>query len=140
MLNLSDLPAQTGYRLLCGASAAALLLFTSVDVPHTSLILSYCSSRKTRAAIGDALAQIPSDASVAADTFFVAHLAKRDLIFEYPSANETDYLVFDLRFGSEEQNEQKIAAAYAGGYELVTQTDHAVAVFKIGNETMEEQP
>lgn len=140
VLNLSDLPAQTGYRLLCGASAAALLLFTSVDVPHTSLILSYCSSAETRAAIGDALAQIPSDASVAADTFFVAHLAKRDLIFEYPSANETEYLVFDLRFGSEEQNEQKISAAYAGGYELVTQTDHAVAVFKIGNETMEGQP
>ena len=36
--------------------------------------------------------------------------------------------------------EQKISAAYAGGYELVTQTDHAVAVFKIGNETMEGQP
>lgn len=140
VLNLSDLPEQTGYRLLCGASAAAMLLFTSVDVPYTSLIVSYRNSAETRASIGDALALIPADASVAADTFFVPHLAKRDLIFEYPSANETDYLVFDLRFGSEEKNEQKIAAAYAKGYQLVAQTEHAVAVFKLADGRLEEQP
>ncbi len=131
VLNLSDISERTGYRLLCGAALASALLFTSVNLSRTSLIGSYAASRDTRAAIADALASIPDDASVAADTFFVAHIARRDLIFEYPSKNETEYIVLDLRFIAPEKARQTIRTVEDGGYTLVTKTDGAVAVLKL---------
>lgn len=130
VLNLSDLPEHIGYQTMCGAAVASMLLFTSVDLPYTWLVQSYISGAETRDTIGDALAWIPADASVTADTFLVAHLAKRDLIFEYPSANETEYLVFDLRFGTEETQTQKLESAEEQGYQLLTKTDGVIAVYR----------
>lgn len=129
VLNLSDLPEHIGYQTLCGAAVASLLLFTSVDLPYTWLVPSYLENAETRETIGDALARIPDDASVAADTFLVAHLAKRDLIFEYPSNNETEYLVFDLRFGDDAAKAKKLESAEKLGYQLLTKTDNVIAVY-----------
>lgn len=129
VLNLSDLPEHIGYQTLCGAAVASLLLFTSVDLPYTWLVPSYFGNAETRETIGDALARIPDDASVAADTFLVAHLAKRDLIFEYPSNNETEYLVFDLRFGDDAAKAKKLESAEKLGYQLLTKTDNVIAVY-----------
>lgn len=130
VLNLADLPEHIGYQTLCGAAMASLLLFTSVDLPYTWLVPSYIQNAETRETIGDALTLIPADASVAADTFLVAHLAKRDLIFEYPSKNKTEYLVFDLRSGDDDAKARKLASAERKGYQLLTKTENVIAVYR----------
>ncbi len=130
VLNLTDLPEHIGYQTLCGAAMASLLLFTSVDLPYTWLVPSYIQNAETRETISDALTLIPADASVAADTFLVAHLAKRDLIFEYPSKNKTEYLVFDLRSGDDDAKARKLASAERKGYQLLTKTENVIAVYR----------
>ena len=130
VLNLADLRERTAVMVMAGAGAAAVVLAAAFTWPRTGIVTAYQTSGETRAAIAEVLAEIPPDASVTADTFLLAHLAERELIFEYPSKNETEYVVLDLRFLYGEELTAAEDDLAARGYECVCRRDWAAALYK----------
>ena len=73
---------------------------------------------------------IPEDASVAASTYLVPHLADRDEIFEvhyHQNKPDIEYVVLDARYASHE----KFYAQYlAQGYTVVAELEKRIIVLK----------
>lgn len=97
---------------------------------RTDYISYYKNTGEQRAAIVKTLDSIPKDASVQASTFFVARLARRDVIYEYPSQNKTDYIVLDLRYMTAEKAQSEMEKWEEKGYERADYTPGVIAVLK----------
>ena len=63
------------------------------------------------------LEDIPSDASVIADTFFIPKLSNRKEIYEkrYTDVRDVDYYIYDMRSKAEEK-EKEIEELISKGY------------------------
>ena len=107
VLNLSDLPRDTARRMLLVALVCGTLCFFAGPMDR---FVTYSAIRVKNAEeirlLGEAFAEIPDDASVAASAYFTPHLSKRDALYEVyyhkPQPGERlDYVLLDLRFDYE---------------------------------------
>lgn len=130
VLNLADLRERTAAMSLMGAAVASIVAFATFTWPRTGIAVTYANSAETRAAVSAVLAELPDDAEVTADTFLVAHLAERDVIYQYPSQNETEYIVLDLRFIPRETLAETEQTLENRGYVCVAKRDGAAAIYQ----------
>ncbi len=113
--------------LLCGVSAS-LFFFSAVNYSKTDKIGQYKLEKPYAAAITEAIAVIPEDASVCASTFLVPALWNRDVVYDYKySDKETDYVVLDLRWGSDDFYEFQ---ANNPDYKIVLFHAKTIAIFQ----------
>lgn len=129
ILNLSDMDEEgfTKRFLSKFAVIAAVLLFVVTVVPkYTNYSKKYEKNKELYTRIEYALNEVlPEDASVTSTTWFLAHIADRDVIYEakYHKDEETkeyktdtEYVVLDMRSGYA-QSSSEIAEFYkARGY------------------------
>lgn len=81
--------------------------------------------------ITDLLDSIPGDASVQCSTFFLPHIADRDEIYSLEKKYQrhpTDYIVLDLRFGSEDYLVTELDASE--DYTCVWYIEYVAALYK----------
>ena len=133
VLNLSDL-GRRARRALCAVMLSASVLFSAAyAAPLGSSIFPSKTQREKCAAISEAIADIPGDASVTSDTFILPHLADREIIYELDSkatSADTDYVVFDLRYADAAAADERETAFAADGYETVCRTDGVIMIMK----------
>ncbi len=110
--------------------AACVLFVTQLGGSWAYYYRYFTQSAGQRAVIAGTLDAIPRDASVQASTFFVARLSRRDVIYEYPSRNETEYIVLDLRFMSAEKAKSEIGRWQDRGYVLTKHEPGVILVLK----------
>ncbi len=129
LLNLPELKAPARARILSLAAAASLSAYLVLVTPSLGFYTEYYADGKDGySRMEQTLAQIPKDASVAASTCLVAHLADRSEIYEthyHGYTDDTDYVVLDLRFSSEGS---KRAAYLRLGYRVVEEQEGLLLV------------
>lgn len=131
--NLPDLTAPTQRTMLTVAASCCLCLYLSMVAPkvahYTDIWLTYGDTYDQMEAILDT---VPEDASVAASSFLVAHLADREEIYEiryHQGKTDVDYVVFDLRY-----DEKTLIKYYEKkGYEPVSEHQDLILVLKKSN-------
>ncbi len=106
VMNLAALKKEYAKKLLLSGVCASLVFFTSVNMPRwNTYIRDYNNRRAVSDTINEALAVIPKDVSIKAGTFLVPALWDRKEVYSSDYyEGDTDYIVFDLRFGSKEYN------------------------------------
>ena len=127
--NLADIPAFSPKPVVAVVSIITCLTFVALAGRRVSYVQYYLLTRESQQVISTALAIIPPEAAVTADTFFVAHLAQRREVYEYPSQNSTAYIVLDLRGLIEVDREAKIAAVTELGYRELYYAPRLIVVF-----------
>ena len=111
------------------ALMSLILVIAFSGKPVSNYIMSYINKRDDIEMTNACLQRIPEDAEVTANTYLLPHLAEREILYMYPSKNDTEYLVLDIRhdnLGSKELN-----ALYRLGYELVDAGGYAQVYRKI---------
>ena len=133
VLNLSEL-SRSARRALCAVMLSASALFSvAYAAPLGSSIFPSVAQKEKCAAISEAIADIPNDASVTSDTFILPHLADREIIYELDgkaTSADTDYVVFDLRYTDAATADERETAFAADGYETVCRTDGVIMIMK----------
>ncbi len=89
-------------RFMCSvAICSSIIIMPLASLSRTSYIKIYNNTKSQIEVLDNLMESIPKDASVGASTFFIAHLADREELYEYPYMFGTeplpDYLVIDLR-------------------------------------------
>ena len=138
-LNIADMEKDKGRKMIGLAACLMLLTFVSQVQPKREYIERYENDvTDMRETIEEAFELIPDDASVLADTFFVPHLANREVIYmleksevEQKTIYNVDYVIFDIREGYTMQNyEDAIYLYMSNGYEEIYRADGNVLLLK----------
>lgn len=124
MLNAADLKHVERNRRILYCAVFACYAFVSQIIPKSYYLRDYKEYPKQIAAIKELPTLLPKDASISANTFFVPQLAKRETIFmidntilERNTIYDTDYAIFDMRSGYQDDNtEQEIKQYEQEGY------------------------
>ena len=114
------------------AAGLATMMFFMLIVPgFTSKAKDYIAGREKFEAMEEVLDAIPEDASVAASTFLIPHLADRTHIYEvyYTKQTEFDYVVLDMRDVYREDSLTRAEQFEALGYELTDMGSEYVFVY-----------
>ncbi len=129
VINTSELNPVIAKKLLICGICASLIFFTSVNLSRIDSIKHYKNEKGMVEIINDALDTIPMDKSIKSTTFFIPALWNRNQVYEYEySDEETDYVVFDLRWSDEDYDTFKQTTL--GIYEEVLYDEDAIAIFK----------
>ena len=106
IINVSELDNKFAKKLLISGVCASLVFFCSVNLSKVESIKTYNAEKDDVKIINRALNTIPMDKSIKSTTFFIPALWNRDEIYEYAySDEETDYVVFDLRWGDKDYSD-----------------------------------
>ncbi len=117
VINAAEIKGYARQYLAAFAAAASIIIFLpTAGSKIDAYINRYQSGQEEFAILNEALETIPEDASVRASTFFVPHIAQRKEIYEIRSANETDYMVFDMRPSLAHETDDLRAEYLARGY------------------------
>ncbi len=130
IINVSELSPELSKKLLLCGICASLISFASVNLPRMDAIKTYKAEKAEVESINEALELIPKDASIKSSTFFIPALWNRNEIYEISYSDEnTDYIILDLRFASNDYN----IADYQGedGYEEVFFEEGVIAIYKV---------
>lgn len=135
VLNLHDAPPMERRRWLGYMATASLMLYLLTFFPQ---IQSNAKRMRTNydvyRRLDAAMETIPAEASVTCSTFFLPHLAQREVVYEdyYHQTPDTDYLVLDFRpgyLGASEQFEEMWRAA---GYVEVQSVENLYLILRRG--------
>lgn len=135
IMNFSELSYAFKRTLSVFAATASVLFFSATVAQKPNYIENYSISRENHAYVSEVLADIPEDASVAANTMYVTGASQRREIYSMDDNNykndpvHTEYLVFDLRYSS---NRTLYSEKYENdpSYELVAYRDKWIAVLR----------
>lgn len=130
LLNLSDMKKEKQEKLTVVAVLMSLILFSTIVIPKVdTYITKYQAGKENYSKITQALQTIPQDAEVTASTYFVPHLANRDVIYEdeYHDTPTTEYFVLDLRY-SVSKGRSKIYVE--NGYRLIYKLDGILEIYQ----------
>lgn len=100
------------------------LLFAGTKAGSGWYLEDYLRNRKTYQQMEADLDRIPTDASVTASTYLVAHLYEHEELYQTDSGIRSQYLAIDLRW--EDSSAEKLKMT---GYELIYQSD-ALAIYR----------
>lgn len=130
VMNFADLEEmKPRFLLSVGSAASTILVFSATMSGKSGYMGSYYNNLTVINSINEVLEEIPEDASVTASTFLLPHIANRDLIYQYPSQNETEYIVLDFRGLKDDQIGEEYDNMAAKGYTLVDEREDIVALF-----------
>ncbi|MBQ9759943.1 MAG: DUF2079 domain-containing protein [Clostridia bacterium] len=129
--NLPALEAPTRKTLLAiGAAACACLYLASVSPRVSNQIEIWSKNHARYEKMEEFLDTLPADASVAASTFLLPHIADRDVIYEvyyHGGKADVDLVVLDARYTDHE----KFKAQYlAEGYTLHSELEGSILVLQ----------
>lgn len=107
IVNLPELKSPTRRTLLSIGAAATLTLYIVALTPQTHFYRTLYDVNRERfdtlnASLDHFLDEVPADASIAADTFFVAKLSRHDNLYDveyHEDEPDVDYVVLDARMG-----------------------------------------
>jgi len=129
VINVSELDLKHAKNLLLCGVCSSLIFFSSVNYSRLDTIDYYNKDKEKSEIITEALATIPMDKSIKSTTFFIPALWNRDEVYEYEySDEETDYVVFDLRYGNDDYDSFKFDNSET--YEEILYKERAIAIFK----------
>lgn len=102
------------------AGLAAMMFFMLIVPGFTSKTKDYFTAKEKFESMEEVIDAIPQDASVAASTFLIPHLADRTHIYEvyYTQHTEFDYVVLDMRDSYREDSLARAEQFEALGYKL----------------------
>ncbi len=131
IINLSDLRAESKrFTMSFAAAASVILCIATVISPKLGIVDTYFDSKAQIEEIKQVLSVIPEDAQVTASTFFVPYLSKRDVIYQNPSENNTEYVALDFRNITGEQNPVDYLSIYLlKGYTILSQNEYAAVLY-----------
>lgn len=119
VMNLKDIKTPTKKTLITVGATACCCIYLFSAVPSLNTYASwYSSNHEIYAKVEEKLDAIPKEASVAASTFLVAHLADRSEIYQtiyHGIEADTDYVVIDARYETEVD---KVPLYIYKGYEV----------------------
>ena len=102
------------------AGLAAMMFFMLIVPGFTSKTKDYFTAKEKFESMEEVIDAIPQDASVAASTFLIPHLADRTHIYEvyYTQHTEFDYIVLDMRDSYREDSLARAEQFEDLGYKL----------------------
>lgn len=102
------------------AGLAAMMFFMLIVPGFTSKTKDYFTAKEKFESMEEVIDAIPQDASVAASTFLIPHLADRTHVYEvyYTQHTEFDYVVLDMRDSYREDSLARAEQFEALGYKL----------------------
>ncbi len=111
IVNLPELKSPTRRTLLSIGAAATLTLYIITLTPQAHYYRTLYDINRERfdtlnASLDHFLDEVPADASIAADTFFVAKLSRHDNLYDveyHEDEPDVDYVVLDARAGYPER-------------------------------------
>jgi len=129
--NFSELDEKPRTALITVALAASIVfwpLFYGGGV--SDYIRGYNIDRETYRVMDRVIETVPEDASVAASTFLIPHLADRDILYEteYHSEFDFEYAVLDMRPGYDAVNRSYLEDLLKEGYTIVTSEEDIIIV------------
>lgn len=127
IVNYAQLSEKARRFLSSLAVCGAIILLPVGTLTKTYYFTDYSDSYEAISALNEMVETIPREASVTASTFILPHLADRDVIYEYPAQERTDYVVLDLRWNGDE--EATVQSVLADGYVLEMYVENVYAVF-----------
>ena len=127
IINISGMKARIRRTILLFCTVATVLLFAGTTLEGGFYLKYYNESRESFDTISECLDKIPEEASVAASRFLIAHLYEHDELYQLPYEKETDYAVFDLRDG---KDDEYLESYETDAYEKVEHVEGLIAVFK----------
>lgn len=104
IMNLADLKPNAQKIFVCVSVICSISLFLTVGTSAVRRYASmYVTYREDNALMSETLAEIPTDKSVCASSFFIPHLSDRSVLYEtfyhVPAEGEVlDYIIHDMRF------------------------------------------
>ena len=118
---------------MCSAAiCSAIMIMPLASLSKTGYIDRYNNTKEQIDVLNKAMDSIPKDASVGASTFFVAHLADREELYEYPykfgAELLPEYLVIDLRYNKISESDEKYFEN--NGYEEVEKVSGLYTILK----------
>jgi len=129
VLNIGDMPHINAKKLLLSGITASFIFFASVNLTYISSIKTYMNSKDDVKIITEALNTIPKEASIRSTTFFIPALWNRNEIYEYEYSDEnTDYVVFDLRFSTVDYED--FDSLYHNKYEVFYYQEGLIVILK----------
>lgn len=132
VVNASDMEKKKLDFLSVTAAGLASMMFFMLIVPgFTNKTKDYFSEREKFEEMEEVLDAIPRDASVAASTFLIPHLADRTHIYEvyYTQQTEFDYVVLDMRDSYREESLARAEQFEDEGYELSELSSEYIFVY-----------
>lgn len=121
VVNATDMEKKKRDFLSVTAAGLAAMMFFMLIVPgFTSKTKDYFTAKEKFESMEEVIDAIPQDASVAASTFLIPHLADRTHIYEvyYTQHTEFDYVVLDMRDSYREDSLARAEQFEALGYKL----------------------
>ncbi len=132
VVNATDMEKKKRDFLSVTAAGLAAMMFFMLIVPgFTSKTKDYFTAKEKFESMEEVLDSIPADASVAASTFLIPHLADRTHIYEvyYTQQTEFDYVVLDMRDSYREDSLNTAEKFEALGYELTDMGSEYIFVY-----------
>lgn len=129
--NLPELAYPTRKTLLSIAAVACCCVYMVSVVPTvTTYVNRWKNGREKYTEMMEILDTIPEDASVAANTFLIAHIADRDEIYElkyHGVSTDVDYVIYDM---SREYDVAQMNKYLARGYKIEEYHEGKLAILK----------
>ena len=94
--NLNGIKPRLQNILIIFCAVATVLLFSFTTLNKVLYINQYITDKKRITSMNACVDIIPENATVSASSFIVPHLYKHKILYELPTKNETEYIVFDL--------------------------------------------
>lgn len=132
VVNATDMEKKKRDFLSVTAAGLAAMMFFMLIVPgFTSKTKDYFTAKEKFESMEEVIDAIPQDASVAASTFLIPHLADRTHIYEvyYTQHTEFDYIVLDMRDSYREDSLARAEQFEALGYELTDMGSEYIFIY-----------
>lgn len=132
VVNATDMEKKKRDFLSVTAAGLAAMMFFMLIVPgFTSKTKDYFTAKEKFESMEEVIDAIPQDASVAASTFLIPHLADRTHIYEvyYTQHTEFDYVVLDMRDSYREDSLARAEQFEALGYELTDMGSEYIFIY-----------
>lgn len=131
IMNVSEMPDNSRRIILPIAAVAACIAFCMFICPRVAIIEDYNKNKATYQQMEEILDAVPDDASVAASTFLLPHVAQRAEVYEvyyHKSRDDVDYVVLDMRPGYDQESSIYREEFLANGYKILESHDGLITI------------
>ena len=131
VLNVREIRPKQRHFLLPLAVALSVLLATADLSGYVRTVTGCFSARETNRVIDTALETIPADASVKCNGYYLPALADRDILYDFRTDADAEYIVLDLRPNKEDNAEaQALYRADAARYTCLVYEQDIIAIYR----------
>ena len=95
--NYGEMEEKTKKYFCSIALCASIVFLPTGALSNIGYVSDYFSNHKQYQKLSDAISEIPKDSSVAASELFMAHVAAREQVYQYPCEERADVVILDCR-------------------------------------------